>query len=67
MTTKDRVAQTLKELPMWVDYPISEADIEGLVKMLDAETLRCAEIVQKAREGERDNDLRSIIHAIKNP
>ena len=33
----------------------------------DDERARCAAIVQLAREGEIDADLRSIIHRIKNP
>lgn len=44
-------------------------------KFIDAEIARgvtrererCAAIVQAAREGEIDGDLRSIIHRIKNP
>ena len=31
------------------------------------ERKRCAAIVQAARHGEIDNDLRSIIHRIENP
>lgn len=32
-----------------------------------AERERCAQVVQDAREGKRDTDLRSIIYAIRNP
>lgn len=34
---------------------------------VELERARCAAVVQAAREGERDSDLRSIIHGIENP
>lgn len=44
---------------------------EKIVKLVqdavEAERERCASIVQEARNGDRDTDLRSIIYAIKNP
>lgn len=52
--------------------PEGEDDIANLLKWsferaINDERTRCAGIVQEAREGERDTDLRSIIHAINNP
>jgi hypothetical protein len=52
------------------EIPPSGPDAAPPVPMSDAvmaERERCAAIVQAAREGEQDSDLRSIIHAIKNP
>ena len=34
---------------------------------VELERARCAAVVLAAREGERDSDLRSIIHGIENP
>ena len=44
---------------------------DAITKRIDAaiadERARCAAIVQEARHGERDNDLRCLIFAIEHP
>lgn len=44
-----------------------EQEVAQLRAAVSAERNRCAEIVRKARLGEGDGDLRSIIHAIEVP
>jgi len=44
-----------------------DKDIAAMEAAFTAERQLCADIMQLAREGEIDRDLRSIIHRIKNP
>lgn len=74
-----KTAETLIEWADKIDRrlgPISGTDADELARLLrstaarikqltDDERARCVAIVQAAREGEIDNDLRTIIYLIK--
>lgn len=52
---------TIGDIRRWYDETVAASTA------IATERQRCAAIVQLAREGEIDGDLRSIIHRINNP